>query len=714
LFVTASKSINPKRTSRFFNNAVFDMNSGGVSASSENGPIYTLDFEGSYQLSGGPYSFYNIAFPIQTFDCVAKIHNTFFQGGCNQISVAGSMAYPLVYDIRINKFEGYRNAGIFSGLEFLTQQSFSYSNCFISDNIFNCTFYSLPSSGQLAQSAILLQGVIMQNNTSVHINGNHFVNATIKNGDNNYNSTYGNGISLSNVSNAIITDNTFNQLYPGPADTYQGMNLVSSNHNTISGNTYTGISNSSYGDEVGLRLIDSRRNTIRCNNFSNLKGGVSFTNSCDATGLTLNSFENHAEALLLTNANTVIGQQIGQFNSWPGQSTEEATFSGVDQYSPVLFMSRFVIPTDESNDPYSYWPSPKNPSANWFVPPSKKIDTLPVPCIAVYPAPTDNFSALEQSLIGGALPQIPGYPALEWDVKFDLYDLLFQNEGLHPVGSHVADFFDANATTNLGQLYQAYLQYTELSEYTSSAAGSSIQSKQTEVAGLVQDIKVLLEQERQTTNVQTLQQLQSQYTAKIEALQTAVVDGAALIATYKSGRLSLLNGIYEQLNQISPASLPEENMKNLLVLLTNITESGTNQALNSQLGQIADQCRYSGGNAVAIARAALGRIVLDDAPGCNVANRDDNHTSAPAPMPDPLTISPNPVGDFLSVYLPVSEVSGTINIYAVSGQLECSKPVDAGIQQTILDVKTLKPGLYILELQHEGHVVSKVKFAKAN
>jgi hypothetical protein len=591
-----------------------------------------------------------------------------------------------------------------------------FSNCFISNNIFNSTSFSLlPVFIQLGQSAITLKGVVTQKNTSVNIAGNQFINAAIKNGDSNYNTPFSNGITFTNVSNAIISGNTFSQLYSGQAldDTYYSMFLESSNHNTIIGNTYTGISNSSYGVEVGLQLIDSRRGIIRCNDFSNLKRGASFSNICDATGFSLNSLTNHVNALRLENENTVIGPQIAQYNSWPNQSTEEAIYSGVDQTSPMLFASRFVVPTDELSDSNSYWPHPRYPTANWFVKPNQKIDRVPASCVAARPISTDSISVLEQSLIDGVLPEVSGYTALEWDVKFDLYDLLYQNEGLHAAGSHAADFFDANATTTLGQLYQAYLQYAELAEYPSSVS-SSIQTKQTELAGLVQDLRTLLEQENQTTNGQTLLQLQSQYADKIVQLHTNSINGSALIASHQSDRQDLIYALYTQLNQINPVSLPEENFKNLLVLLTNIAESGSNQAIQNQLAQIADQCRYTGGNAVAIAGATLGRVVAGDASTCNVANRNNNQASSATPTLNALTVSPNPVRDALTAYLPVSQVAGSINIYSVSGQLVCSKLIETGIQQTVLDVKTLQPGLYILELQHDGHAISRTKFVKAN
>jgi hypothetical protein len=77
----------------------------------------------------------------------------------------------------------------------------------------------------------------------------------------------------------------------------------------------------------------------------------------------------------------------------------------------------------------------------------------------------------------------------------------------------------------------------------------------------------------------------------------------------------------------------------------------------------------------------------------------------------PLTLAPNPASDQLTVFLPEAKGIATIRIFNTLGQMVLQQKVANGAKQHQLNISTLKPGYYRLQLLESGNSQS-VAFIK--
>lgn len=99
--------------------------------------------------------------------------------------------------------------------------------------------------------------------------------------------------------------------------------------------------------------------------------------------------------------------------------------------------------------------------------------------------------------------------------------------------------------------------------------------------------------------------------------------------------------------------------------------------------------------------AGIYRVVVTNTGGCS--NSSDDLDFTPSSIADPLShrlhISPNPVSDRLYLHGNENFSKSTISIYNISGQRLPGIPVNT---DQSLDVSTLQPGVYFIEIENKG------------
>jgi len=694
----------------------------GINTSSA-GLQFSLTVTGLGGQAASQVTFSQCETSIHSQDSRLTIKQCRFDGATEHIRM-NFPKFPHRFTITDNYFEHYRDFGIVSNAG-LYRAGLTERN-FFDDDEDNTLLFVTAVAPRHSFRAV---GVISQGTSTVNflrVRDNDFLDRK-KNLAPSVTWWGSIGAELINVRNVADIDvNRFTQEHVNAATyTYQGVQLTNSFANLVRYNTCMGAANNPtpMGASVGMAAIDvaaSGNNTIRCNTLSNVRDGLRFTDPiCDGSIIWGNSMTGHQQGLHLL-AGTIVGPQPERWNTWPGTSGQWEANNEADPF--LVPLSRFSVQFPETPG-NAFWPQPRNPTGVWFflngTPPVNPVD---------YCARDGNdvqrpFTTADDLVLSSQYPAYKGYAATQWEAAYFLYDRLNSWPDLRPVGSPAATFYDAQASTNLGKLHSALQQYGAVGEVPASVS-ASLETNYQQTDDLLAQVDAnhasMGSAATEAEQEQLLQTL-SGLSAQVQTLQS---ERASLSTSHLSERATKIGQLQTYLAAITTASLPEENLKSVLTVLTDAMAADACDAYTSAqsttLEGMAAQCRYAGGYGVVLARVALKKSLgsYDDEAMCPPVNgaqgggEDRNGVPASAIV---LTLSPNPATNALQVGLPTAAFSkGQLRVWNMLGSEVCSMALQPGGNTATVDLSGLPNGTYLVEAMLDGQPLPIRRFLKAS
>lgn len=427
--------------------------------------------------------------------------------------------------------------------------------------------------------------------------------------------------------------------------------FVWSNNDFIGNNTVA-----AFGDK-GFLVYESPNCIYSCNYLSGTKYGMWFEGLCNST-LYQNSFNDHnTYGLYLYSETTVIGGQYKKYNTWSGNPGAAEAFMYYEDPFDAMYLehvkkSQFTIQTDNQNT--AFWANPRivgnfavgSNDLNWFVGPMEPTPPSANIC------PPETYSD-------------PNGPKLDYGDK-GIVDGTFT-----PWKGYAANTWDA-----------AFLLYQRMTEDASlRPAGSP------EAAWYA-----------------------SNYNSNLGKFRRAF-DG--FVSLSSDAPTVTAAQLLSDLNAIAVTTTHEQNLKtDLLIFLEQYTGNGTppTPQQTTDLTAIADQCRYEGGIGVVLARLALGQPSTregDCTEGLGRGQGSERSSQAPANTVN-AAVFPNPVAEqAFSVQLDRSILDGAVRLVDLQGRVLGNWTFSGDV----LNVReaNASPGVYLLEVLEQGHILSRNK-----
>lgn len=664
--------------------------------------IYTANIigRGKYATSPTFVQDYDVAIFSENYNLTVK--NARFRTSSNTIQIsAGTL--PTKIDIHENRFENYVTNAIFT-------QNCTFSKLNIKNNDF---FDENPAEGEYSSAIRWNNNYLTSDLVKPNIELNYFYD-NVKPGSNPFSLKYQTyEVWATNPKNLVIHDNNFIQNYQSSIPhEFKGVYLTGKDHNEISNNTFSTSfgamsSNSFNWGYRGIDIDNSSNNLISCNYFTGFNHGSYYTGNCDHADIKNNITSSNIRGLYLF-PGSVVGQQFEKQNLWPGNlanDVAEAQFDG-NPAQGALTSSQFKVnSSDLSSD---YWPTPVLPNTGWFIPSGNE----PGPQTGCVISAAAAKSERERQAITGEFQAYKGYPASTWEARLNAFGTLAAHSESLINGSADAQFYNANTSGNIGNLYRAQQSWDAIMQFNTSFE-SSWTSNQTAIAQKLSDIAAQTDlMENTITEADQLQIAQTiaSLQTDLEALQST---NQSYSTQYRSDVTSRANTLLSDLGQISTTDVWETNLKTVLTLSVQRLLSSSEPWSSTQLSTlqaVADQCRHAGGAGVVLARTAIGAFNYNDeamCPGENYASGQGSDRSNTAIQLQAM-LTPNPATDLCRISFE-RPVSGSL--FVQNGQGQVVQTLQIKEENSLdLDTRKLATGLYTIRIKDAqgGQFVNKL------
>lgn len=501
----------------------------------------------------------------------------------------------------------------------------------------------------------------------------------------------GMGIGSAAAAKSTLRDNTVSLSDPTAAAA--GIDLANVTKSLLKDNIVTG-GGTGGPDNIALRIVSSAGNVYCCNTLSNTRIGAHISGGSLATdNFRGTSFSNHATSLLLPDVNAILGTQTHTKNCW-GANAGAAVY-GVP--STVAEFFPFIVDNTQNTCflPQSYSPT------EWFIPTEDLVNQI---ICNEEVCSVDEFAPESDDVKRMALGDTSVSAAVMWDLQRYIYERL---QGETVQNASVINFLEQAHTNTIGAFYsiskgiealfaadtttvallKANLIYAEekldsivLIDLALPAADSSAAVfLWTSRGELVNDLFILAED-----NTALAQELADAYSSEAEKLRSQ--NDSIIVATDYEYNEKAVNDIY--LSRLAELSFVPDSSEVAL------------------LESIAEQCPFTGGNAVYRARALLALLtkeaaVYNDSLAClpvQALVAPPNGTGSQAIPPSrELNIYPNPTrGEVDIVWNGAVEQSGRIAVFDLFGRQLQQIQVPVGSVGQNLSLRHLPEGLYVV------------------
>ena len=642
-------------------NTTFEQGSTGAAISlSGVGGTFTANITGKGNFANSPIFVNNYGAAITAKNYKLTVKNARFRTSNNTISISKGtpITFPISLDVTQNRFENYVTDAVVSKDCIFTKANIK-NNFFFDEN---------PAEGGYSA------GVHWNNNSNAtdlvkpNIELNYFYDNAKTSPDPQFIQYQTFGVWATSPQNLVVHDNVFTQNYQTDIQhEYKGVWITGKNRNESSNNTFSGlfgpmnVVNNSDWDYRGIDINNSRFNLVSCNGFSSLNYGSYFKGNCDQADIKNNVTSSNLTGTYLFDG-SVVGKQPEKQNLWPGNLSNdiaEAHFDG-NPLPGALSASLFSI--NSSNMASDYWPSPRIPTNNWFVPSGNE----PGPQIQCIISAADPKSERERQAITSEFQAYKGYPASIWEARLDAFGTLSAHPELLVSGSADAQFYNLYTTGNIGKLHRALLSCDAVVQFSTSFA-NSWNSNQTAIEQKISDIGTQTDlMEQAQTDAEQLQIAQTIATLQSE-LGSLQSTNQSLSAQYQSDVAARANTLLNDLGNITTTDVWETNLKTVLTLSAQklLAESVIwSSGQQSTLQGIADQCRHEGGIGVVMARIAIGAFNYNDEAMCPGQGQERSETTIHLPA----TLAPNPASDLCRISFE-KLMSGTLFVRDLQGQI---------------------------------------------
>jgi hypothetical protein len=691
-------------------------------AAFDNFGIYDPSFPPNNNVSFAIYALNNVMTPTETTvssstfsKCYIDIRtrgtdikvtgiDSYHAFGSISASPANSLQNPYICSITDNKIDNFHGVGM---QIFLRQASGSLniSNNLIADNAQPYTFGLFNRFG-----------IVVENDgpaPEINMNGSRIFNNKLWSRSG-FTGRF-HGIGIGKMSYLTIEQNSVQEMSSTSAlDAFFGIRVLEypCNGTRVLYNNFKGSGINYPSFAAGTFFSESINGIFRCNATDKLNTGMAFFDNCDNTDLRENEFFYHERGLALGHPNVNvtsgglvhrIGQQTNKENRWYGTNSIVEAYA-INQASALA--SIFEINSSNLNS--FFWPFPRkigtvDDNFTWFLPSptGPEADESVVACFLVAPDPKfeSRLADNDEMLLAGEYQPPLGYPALEWEARWQFADRLNRNPALQSISAEAAQYYQDTyneAYSSLNRTYQGYLNRWQPESAQAELVQGYMASLREAVAQRFALDALLSPSPEENTALH--QQMQAADSAI--AIQTALLEEAIeLLHMEIDQQMSVLLAGVASITATEPY---EADMKEVIEILLSAHLAGgeltSEQA--DRVAAIADKCRYAGGYAVLLARTffeqqeSYAQDLDCEAAQLSIA------PSSEVPNASSLRVFPNPASEALTIQTGQDFERGTARLFNAQGLL--LKQFELQYRNTSISVNELGSGMYFLEVQLDG------------
>ncbi len=478
-----------------------------------------------------------------------------------------------------------------------------------------------------------------------------------------------------------------------------GISVDGGGSNELLGNDFsgTGFVNLQYGIKVG----SSDQGEYSCNIMDNIRTGLWFQSSNLSSDIAGNNFSNFFHGLRVGSEGVggLTGVQSHRGNMW--LTAPVATGYGAIHYTTESFEltnSRLFVDTIDGGNLISTERTYIN-GQRYFR--QEAGNTAACSSAAIGGDGGGSLSSTEYGIATGAF-NIGVFAAEGWTARRQLYRRLLADPTLAPQGSVYASFLGTEKNSTVGR-FEAIKASIESVLTGDAGTRASLASQQTSMSTKMGEMRSIMDAlSVQPNNAGLI----AQRDAKKAEMETLAIQSQALEQTMLSARTVAAAQLLGTNAAVSTTTNFEANQRTanrvyLELIANNQTELTATQI--SDLTPIANQCPYSGGEGVYMARALLGNeAIYNDLALCGLA--------APQPIARPndedkvvepsFRMYPNPANQYLVVELvDKSKGEGLLTLTNAFGVQVLAETIMEGTEAIPVDTGKIPAGTYFLTLK---------------
>jgi hypothetical protein len=461
--------------------------------------------------------------------------------------------------------------------------------------------------------------------------------------------------------------------------------------------------------QTGLNIMNSPSVLWECNETHNTNNGIGFHGVCFSSNRFRGNLMEATYHGLVMYPGARIGTQYHRGNSWSGANPEgQARHYGTN--NDVEFSKFWVRPSKK--------PNPVFPS-DWFISENQPVEGTVFDCITsglnCFTGYT-GFDTPEDTDTPIANDGLNTTNALKWLSERYLYQRM-KDYGLYgDPGTVFEAFKNANETTSIGQFYEIDQALENLHRVPANTA--------MEMNDYYQQMEEKSDSIRIVDNLipaatgSGLESLLAKRASLFQQHQQLRTRTKGLWVSEKYRRDALVNTTGEQNEEITATAVYEVNEKTVNEIYLRTFAKGIYDFDATQLANltaIAEQCPLEGGNAVFRARGMVavknGIIEYDDESSCyGTGERSMGKTNEI--LATGFSIFPNPAKNEVKLtWMPETNEDEvyTISIYDVLGSQVLSDKAPSRAGSIVLDVRSLKPGVYNCTVSSASKILNSAK-----
>jgi Secretion system C-terminal sorting domain/PKD domain/Periplasmic copper-binding protein (NosD) len=532
------------------------------------------------------------------------------------------------------------------------------------------------------------------------------------------------GVRLSDTKGALIRNQDIT-IKNGRLDGFtDGINVVNSQESVIMGNVIKGQQPKSNDppnpndpletpETVGIFMHTTSDNLFCCNNVDYLYTGVEVRSTNNSDNQFIGTrFNTHNTSLWLRKARTnsvdpLIGVQGHTGNRWkPFSAVEEA----INESKVSSSIDKFPFLIEVAQGQYPLFPkfisTPNIKGVSWF----QKANGVSNECVQGSDAclqmkPSSDLSSIDRFLLNSAGTK-DLHPIATWQLSRDLYSKLSKNPSLLKE-DEVQSFYENTKNTLIPTFVGIAESFAYLKKNQTAEQSNLENNIATKRARLVKIKKQLIEGGKDNSLISESAVLSKELNTMLQLLNGIVTK------TKKENHDALLS-LKERNESLYSDFIIEQNMIKVNQVRINQLLSDTNILTDEDLSvlvEVAYQCEVEGGEAVQTARAMLSwydgnKYGFGRDTKCTEAflskQQKNNFLTE-------VTIYPNPTSSSLNISKTASIFIDAVEIYDILGRNVLSQEINDDL--TILDISTLKAGIYVCKLLRGGKYYTALPFS---
>jgi hypothetical protein len=507
-----------------------------------------------------------------------------------------------------------------------------------------------------------------------------------------------------------------NYVYAGPnGKLQQGIILVESKNVQIANNTVLG--GLPWMDMAGISIGKSPENILLCcNTIDDSEIGLYLSESISNYDIAGTVFNTH-EAALYYNVVAALADesQYHRGNDWSNASTTwDGVYQGDASFIPLT--RYFVDPSLLADDSKITVNSGGNDN-DWFNIENETEyscgdfcgHTAYEPVFA--PPGGSGIITANDEWAAETLGDLPGYAAIHWDARRDLYSKLMCYPAMLNTNATIDDFFDEAASGNIGLFYDIEDGLYRLYESPTTIEEDYYDAHETLAAQFadLNDLDETLE-EADSTAVPGLLALRDSMVAELEITLAVIAVYDSIIAEAVPQRLSDLITLNAS---IVPDADYEEFQQDINAIYLNARyaddwdfDSTTQAAIDA----IALLCPHEAGRAVYDARSLQEHYRVPTWTNCAPIDAPRTSTATLLPVRNGFSAYPNPAADAVQLtFDPPVRPDTRVLLTDMTGRIRMDAPVANGATNMVLPVSMLQNGTYLIKVQSRDQVAAQQK-----